>query len=544
MKNLFFCLTLFSAAGISAQGHLPEKYGKVTRIITPVYHSAAPDSLTIWLPMGFNGSVPKEKLAGINIEEIQSVTLVYTQYRLSETFNQLELNAARTMELYKQLPGLKSGTGIQWYWTEQTGCTSASGCQGFFHGFVIHKKAPAEVYKAKTEVALLDYYISLYEGKPDTKVVDSLIKKGNLKMVKMCDTLMYMAQNPGNKLAKLRGLNSGFNTGIKKLLRKEIKEEGSVQLSLLLTKRGKWEWDEDASELPHKKRILQLLQENVKATPARYKNRKIPVKADMHIMQQGGKIRITCDQEPVIPDTVHMTTDEFLFHPVYNISCEYRDTSLKTYNTGWRTEAVVTKVLDRNTQWSNCLVVTDVTGSMSPYLAQFLQWHKLHLKITGGNHDFVFFNDGDNRPDNTKKTGEVGGIYYIKTGQYEDLNKKIKIAMANGGGGDGPENNIEAILEGLRKYPDCKEIIMIADNWATPRDLSLLKHVKIPVRLILCGASLGYNSAYLNMVRQNGGSIHTMEEDLYQLNTLAQNAEITLSGLKYKLQGDDFVPVK
>ena len=109
----------------------------------------------------------------------------------------------------------------------------------------------------------------------------------------------------------------------------------------------------------------------------------------------------------------------------------------------------------------------------------------------------MFFNDGNNKPDHTKVTGSVGGNYYIKTNSKAELFKTMNTSMMNGGGGDGPENNIEAVIEGLKMNNKLKAVIMIADNYATPRDLELLNQVKVPIRLIVCGTYNGINTAYL-----------------------------------------------
>ena len=187
---------------------------------------------------------------------------------------------------------------------------------------------------------------------------------------------------------------------------------------------------------------------------------------------------------------------------------------------GYAPTNVVTEVLNRNSQWENCLVVTDVTGSMYPYLAQFLLWHQKNLDIRKGNHDFVFFNDGDNIRDDLKIVGKVGGIYYKKTALYDTLKSKMSLAMQSGFGGDGPENNIEAILFGLEKYPNCKEVILIADNFASPCDMKLLQKIKVPVHVILCGAN-SINVEYIKIAKKTKGSIHTIEQDLYNLDKLS-----------------------
>lgn len=135
----------------------------------------------------------------------------------------------------------------------------------------------------------------------------------------------------------------------------------------------------------------------------------------------------------------------------------------------------------------------------------------------------------------------MGGIYYVNTKDFESLSNTLNTAMTSGGGGDAPENNIEAVIKGIEKNPKVKEVIMIADNNATPRDLSLLSKVKVPIRLILCGASNGINLAYLEMVRKNKGSIHTMENDLLDLCLKTEGEKFELDGITYQIKYGNIV---
>jgi len=159
------------------------------------------------------------------------------------------------------------------------------------------------------------------------------------------------------------------------------------------------------------------------------------------------------------------------------------------------------------------LVVMDVTGSMSPYIAKTMAWVKA-TQESSQIDAFVFFNDGDNASDYKKRVGHVGGIYGVHNTTFGGVYQEMRKTMRRGGGGDCPENNVEASLDGIRDYPNCDEIVMMADNWATPRDLSLAKQLEKPVHVILCGANYGINMEYLQLAYDSGGSVHTIEEDL------------------------------
>ncbi len=518
---------------------------KLLRISTPKMAIDKEDSNILLLKMEFNGAIPKSRLSSIKLETIQSISLIYSRYKLSEMFDQLTLNSQRMDKLYNAIPGLKDNRNIQWYWVEQTGCENPEACGDYFHGFVITLKSEESTLKRTTELDLLSYYTSMYEGSTDTKKMDSLIVARKLPMKKLCDTSISRTFNTRNKMARIKGWNEDNSSKLFKYLNEELGDSGIYHLHLILNDKSKFEFLEEEDPIGKPAKVLKVLNNELKLTCARYKNKKIGTYVILNIDLNKVKNKITFIQTPLLPDGIAFHLDEFLYAESKTIHCEYMDstagktTGLISYS--GKTPDLIFRVFDRNKQWQNCLIATDVTGSMYPYLAQFQLWHKLHLMANSGNHDFVFFNDGDMTPDHIKITGSVGGIYYVNADSYEALNETMLTSMQNGGGGDCPENNIEAVLEGLRKNPSCKEVIMIADNWATPRDLSLLEKVKVPIRLVLCGAQYGINTAYLDMIRKNKGSIHTIEKDLYNLATMMDGQSIDIDGQHFILKDGKFI---
>ncbi len=205
------------------------------------------------------------------------------------------------------------------------------------------------------------------------------------------------------------------------------------------------------------------------------------------------------------------------------------------------TDTVVNKVLNRN-HWKNMSIVADLTGSMSPYTGQLLVWLKLNTK-TSMVRQFTFFNDGNNMPDSKKVIGKTGGVYITKTKSFENVKKMAYKTMKAGCGGDGPENYLEAIIKAQRADPDCDHIVLIADNGAAIKDKKLIRHIKKPVKIILCGAGYGINTDYLTLARKTGGSIHTMEYDLTRLMELDEGAELKIGKEKFKVQKGQFVRV-
>ncbi|MGL5890680.1 MAG: hypothetical protein ACRC3B_12380, partial [Bacteroidia bacterium] len=207
-------------------------------------------------------------------------------------------------------------------------------------------------------------------------------------------------------------------------------------------------------------------------------------------------------------------------------------------------DTVVRKVFRRNPKWKQMEIVCDVTGSMSPYSPQVMAWYKMNTDDKKVKR-FVFFNDGDLKPDHTKTIGSTGGIYEITSSNFTDVYAKMKEAMNGGWGGDGPENNLEALLHVQNLNTDNQpggELVMIADNWATPRDTSMICKLKRPVRIILCGAQYFINPAYLNIARATGGSLHLMEKDLEDLAQMREGEVLIIGSKKFTLRGGKFIP--
>jgi hypothetical protein len=206
-------------------------------------------------------------------------------------------------------------------------------------------------------------------------------------------------------------------------------------------------------------------------------------------------------------------------------------------------DSTVLKVLERNREWKDMLVVADVTGSMNPYTAQLILWLKLNTGSGRAKH-FTFFNDGDDKPNFRKEKGKTGGIYSVRSNEYNVVAVKAIEAMRKGNGGDMQENDVEALIKGIKDCDECKNIVLIADNLAPVRDIELIKEVKKPVKVILCGTAMGINTQYLDIARATGGSIHTMESDLTNLIKLNEGSIIEVDGQKFKIVKGSFVQVK
>ncbi|MCT4560860.1 MAG: hypothetical protein N4A41_05730 [Crocinitomicaceae bacterium] len=205
-------------------------------------------------------------------------------------------------------------------------------------------------------------------------------------------------------------------------------------------------------------------------------------------------------------------------------------------------DSTLFKVFERNKDWSNMTVVTDLTGSMSPYIFQLMVWYQLTLeekKIK----NVVLFNDGDMKTTAEKIIGETGGIYCFSPKEYNEFREKVILVTSKGSGGDGPENDIEALIRAQKEYPNVKEFILIADNLAPIKDFVLADQIKKPVHVILCGTNFGINVDYLNLARMTSGSVHTMNQDLEELYKMSEGKTFTINRSMFKIVDGKIIPL-
>ncbi len=205
-------------------------------------------------------------------------------------------------------------------------------------------------------------------------------------------------------------------------------------------------------------------------------------------------------------------------------------------------DSIVLNVFERN-DWNKMLIVADLTGSMSPYVAQVLLWFRLNESKDKAKH-FLFFNDGNQIANEKKKVGKTGGLYAAPATNFKEIEALAYQTMRNGDGGDWPENDMEALLTGMRQCPECEDLVLIADNSALMRDWRMMQLVNKPIRVILCGVEDYVNPQYLNLVKQSKGSLHTIEEDLTTLMKLREGQTIDINDKTYRVQKGKFVIIK
>jgi hypothetical protein len=177
---------------------------------------------------------------------------------------------------------------------------------------------------------------------------------------------------------------------------------------------------------------------------------------------------------------------------------------------------------------------------MSPFIAEILLWYNLNFEQKK-NQTFVFFNDGDKQADSKKRIGQTGGIYYCNKQNIDSILNTAVQTMEKGTGGDGPENDVEALLFAMNKFPEKQNVVLIADNLSTMRDYSLIKQINKPVKIILCGLTDRINAEYLDMAYQTGGEVYTIESDIVGLIKYKEGEIVKIGQQNYKIINGRFI---
>jgi antitoxin component YwqK of YwqJK toxin-antitoxin module len=200
-------------------------------------------------------------------------------------------------------------------------------------------------------------------------------------------------------------------------------------------------------------------------------------------------------------------------------------------------DSTIFKVFDRNPQWKKVLLVVDMTGSMFPYIGQLLVWFKKTFE-DGKIKYYALFNDGDNLADEKKIVGRTGGVHTYEAKDYKKLKKDIEDVRKLGEGGDDPENDLEAITAAMIAYRDYADIVLLADD-SQVRDMMLLRRIRKPIHIILCGTKKGVNDQYLKIAYQTKGSIHTANTDV-DMKKIKDGDEVIIEKDIFKFKNGQF----
>lgn len=419
MRSFYF-LILFLWSSISIAQSV-EQMAKISPNYIEEYdiNGLLPHQIFIKTPFAKPIILNPEQEKQLKEKVVLKIELIYTKFRTSPTFNQIQLNHNRLKELKKVAPQLFKNPLWEYELISQTNGDSRAYCNNMFHGFVITFRP-----------------------------------------------------------------NSDKNT---------LKQEGDYLNNLVTT---------------------MLKNDSIQndTTPKKFH---IRTHYDMSI----GYVHDTTWYIDTVPPP--QPPDFFYNHSLYK-------------------DSTVLNVFDRNKDWRNFVVVTDVTGSMSPYSAQVFVWLKAQAENKKAQY-FVFFNDGDEKDSHKKKPLDTKGIYVTENKSIDAVTKTaIKCMERGSGGGENMENDVEAIIEGIKYYPKADAVILIADNMEAMRDYKYIDKIKKPVIVILCGTKGRVNVQYLDLARQTKGSVHTAKSDITNLQDFKNGQSFMLDGKEYIFENGKF----
>ena len=518
-KILLSILFLFPLLALSQKNKTEHLVHKAKREITEKY--TFDTTLKYFI---VESKFSSDSLISIDTEDMRilKADYVYTQFSESETFNQKELDKTRFKNFFENFPSIYENDLIKWNLVEQTGCKSGAECEGYFHGFVIYYQESPTEESMKAEIENIEKAL---------EEIETIIEESS-------DTIKYAIHRyPHCSYPQQKKNTYQIAKKYKASFKGREKLKGKYNIRYVLDARGRiTDIQIDNFKGGREEELKKILRKNLSFTPAAFSRKKYGGVVS-------GTIALPLHRKSLVftgfefPDYL-TDTYEFKKTKGYKCSACKTDTVYRLGGNFWAHDKTVSSVLERNKTWNSNLIVVDVTGSMYPYTTDLLTW--LKLNTIAEPKQFVFFNDGDNKGDGMKRVGKTGGIYSIRSANFDEVKATLIKAMTNGGGGDCPENNFEALLEGKKACPDCGDVVMIADNYAFPRDQELLKTYSGRLKIILCGTSYGINEEYLNLAKKYKFSIHTMRSDLTKLFELNEGQTIVIEGTKYIIKKGKF----
>lgn len=163
----------------------------------------------------------------------------------------------------------------------------------------------------------------------------------------------------------------------------------------------------------------------------------------------------------------------------------------------------------------------DWTGSMQEFGSKVILWYAMNMQRCGIRY-IVLFTDGAYQKGTM---GNYGGIYFTEVKNIKKIIQLMKLARNQAMNREVAENDVEAILKGIQRFPKFDELILIADNRSCMRDFCLAWKINVPVKIVLCGTTGGINPQYVTLAYMTKGSIHTIDSDIYDINPVKLNSD-------------------
>lgn len=518
---LFLCICSFGFAQTADEEI--EAILKLKPIEVPKYNFKEKEDIVAYATI-FNSANFEDpaKIKELTNKVIIRIELIYTTYSERADFDQHGLNKKRLKTLFTLAPNTFKQPGIDWKLMAQTGCKSPAEGKDYFHGVLITFRDDVSAVKAAMEQAFMK---EVFEGKvPSHAYKEYMTHEAKYystdstgKVVVSKEPKTILPQFPGGERVRI----DYFTKNLKQPSGGTSPE--IVRVNFIVDKNGKvgkigFPKGQDS---PYAQEVKRFIQSMPNWKPGKLDGKETDCMVSMSIDFNGRGSIIPSPLEIYAANTAEYAEKEKEF--------DYMAVAAKSAS------KTVSYALGK-VEYPSAVIVCDVTGSMAPFTAQMLEFiSKAILDKDTSFLGVVVFNDGDNRPDKSKNIGKTGGVYEAPTANSEEVFETIMKGMTKGCGGDLPENNLEAVLQAEKSFPNCKSIVMIADNIATPRDMSLLSKVKTPIHVIVCGNTPELNEVYLDIAYQTKGSVFFNNQTIKDIHLFEEGGTVSVGKYIYVL---------
>jgi hypothetical protein len=196
-------------------------------------------------------------------------------------------------------------------------------------------------------------------------------------------------------------------------------------------------------------------------------------------------------------------------------------------------DKVLETVMDRN-NWTNKLLISDVSSEMLDYAKKLANWYIKNRK-PGETTQFVLYNN-QQRHGSTKP----GNAFHLENPDFDELNKLIDYVYANKGL-EGAKHDLKGLIVGDGIAKNYKDVILYVDKDAALHDYEYFKQLKAPVHVVLCVDPRRPNAQHLTIAWKMKGSVHTLSGDFTNIGKLVEGDTFEIEGYKYKIMGGEFV---
>jgi hypothetical protein len=457
---------------------------------------------------------------------ILKIELAYTTYHKSETFDQHSLNRKRMEMLFQVAPNCAQAAAVEWVLWAQTGCTSPEMGADFFHGFVITYRDEQDSTLTSIES---DFLRKVKNGDLKSYTYDTYLKKEKAKVeaAEERDPVIVLPKFAQGEKARIDYFSKALSypSGAK---------AESVPVQFYIDKEGKISkvvFPERTSNKIYKDEIKDFIDNMPPWKPGTLdgKPTECMVQFTVDFMARGSVVPSPLEiYATEVPPKLKAKLPEFNYQAL-------KPTPISNQ---------VTKALDKM-DWKNTVMVCDVTGSMAPYSAEVLEFLKVKFTSkTDPPAHYVFFNDEyacarkikSKLPEKPKV-----GVYGFTVNTIDSLTEAMISVMERGGSNcDMEENDLEAILLTTQMYPECSKIVLIADNFATPKDMALLPKVTVPVHVVVCGGMI-LNESYLTIAHRTKGTVTFRGKPYENIAACAEKGTVVIERITYMLLNGVFV---